>query len=80
MPQEKTRSKTTVPKRPNEGASHSRGQGVADTRQAEPVRLFLAMVDPVTSAHVPLDATSSQSTRTRPSTSLSGDGEPRRVF
>ncbi|KAG8212891.1 quinon protein alcohol dehydrogenase-like superfamily, partial [Butyriboletus roseoflavus] len=37
--QDKSRSKTTTPKCPNEGASHS-GQGTVGATEADPVRLF----------------------------------------
>ena len=60
MLQQKSRSKTTTHKRSNEDTSRS-GQGTADTREVEPVRLFPVMMDLVTSAHIPLDATSDQS-------------------
>ena len=51
--------KPTAPKHQNEDTFHS-GYGIADPRQVESVHLFLVIIDIVTSAHVPLDATSNQ--------------------
>ena len=64
MLQRKSHSKTSTQKQPNEDTSRS-GQDAVDTREADQVCLFLVMVDLVTSAYIPLDATSSRSTRSR---------------
>ena len=61
--QDKSDAKTTVSKHPNEDASRS-GQGAADAREVEPVRLIPMMMDRAMSAHVPLDATSHESIST----------------
>lgn len=52
--QSKSGSKTTIPKDPNQDTSRS-GQGSAGANEASPVSFFL--VELITTAHVPLDAT-----------------------
>ena len=46
-------AKTTATNDPNEDASRSRrGEGAADARVLQPVRLCLVIIDMVTSAHI----------------------------
>ena len=57
--QDKSSTKAATSKHPNEDTSRS-GQGSANANEAGPVRFVLVMVEPVTTAHVPLGAGNGQ--------------------